>query len=164
MLCRFVRVLFVSVSKAQTNAPQTGFSQARDERKNMSSNSPKKSSVGQEPTESSQSNHDNRKKYPWTFKRVAALIGIIVLAGMYVVTLIAAIIDAPGSGRLFRTSLGLTIAIPIILWILIWCVGKFRPEGSMADFHILEDDKDRSSGKETPDSHSGSSGSGESKS
>lgn len=95
----------------------------------MYSDSPKKARDGQ----------NSKKKYPWTFKRAAALIGIVILAGMYVVTLIAAIVDAPGSGRLFRTSLGLTIAIPIILWILIWCVGKFRMKGSIADFHILED-------------------------
>ena len=65
-------------------------------------------------------------KSPWTAKRVAAIIGIILLAGLYLLTFISALIGTDSSGRLFRFSLGMTIAVPIFLWIFAWCIGKFR--------------------------------------
>lgn len=65
------------------------------------------------------STKDSNKKYPWTVKRGAALIGVILLVGMVVATLIAAIFESPGS-NLFRTLLGLDITIPIMLWIVIY--------------------------------------------
>ena len=55
------------------------------------------------------------QKAPWTVKRIAA----------------------PGAGKLFRFSLGMTIAVPIFLWIFIWCVGKLTDQGSMASLDIL---------------------------
>ena len=65
-------------------------------------------------------------KSPWTAKRVAAIIGIILLAGLYLLTFISALIGTESSGRLFRFSLGMTIAVPIFLWLFIWCISKFR--------------------------------------
>ena len=38
---------------------------------------------------------------------------------------IFAIIDSPNSGRMFQASLFATIAIPILLWIYLWCIQKF---------------------------------------
>ena len=72
------------------------------------------------------------QKAPWTVKRIAAVAGIVLLVAMYVVTLISALIGTPGAGKLFRFSLGMTIAVPIFLWIFIWCVGKLTDQGSMA--------------------------------
>ncbi len=65
-------------------------------------------------------------KSAWTAKRVAAIIGIVLLVGLYLLTLVSAIIGTEGSGRLFRFSLGMTIAVPIFLWIFLWCLGKFH--------------------------------------
>ena len=76
-------------------------------------------------------------KYPWTAKRIAAVIGIVLLAAMYVVTLISALIGTESAGRLFRFSLGMTIAVPIFLWIFIWCVGRFGNRHNMASLDIL---------------------------
>ena len=65
-------------------------------------------------------------KSPWTAKRVAAIIGIVLLVGLYLLTLISALIGSEDSGRLFRFSLGMTIAVPIFVCIFAWCIGKFR--------------------------------------
>ena len=65
-------------------------------------------------------------KAPWTAKRIAAIIGIVLLVGLYLLTFISALIGTEASGRLFRFSLGMTIAVPIFLWIFAWCIGKFR--------------------------------------
>ena len=88
------------------------------------------------------------QKAPWTAKRIAAVAGIVLLVAMYVVTFVSALIGTPGAGKLFRFSLGMTIAVPIFLWIFIWCVGKLTwifiwcvgkltDKGSMASLDIL---------------------------
>lgn len=71
-------------------------------------------------------------------RQVAAIIGIILLVAMYVVTLIAACMGSDSTGRLFRLCLGMTIAVPIFLWIFIWCVGVLTRKGSMADMDLLD--------------------------
>ena len=53
------------------------------------------------------------------------MIGIVLLVGLYILTFVSALIGTGGSGRLFRFSLGMTIAVPIFLWIFSWCIGKF---------------------------------------
>ena len=70
-------------------------------------------------------NKNEQEKAPSTVKRVAAVIGIILLVGLYLLTFVSAFLGSDSSGRLFRFSLGMTIAVPIFLWIFIWCVGKF---------------------------------------
>lgn len=70
-------------------------------------------------------NKNEQEKAPSTVKRVAAVIGIVLLVGLYLLTFVSAFLGTESSGRLFRFSLGMTIAVPIFLWIFIWCVGKF---------------------------------------
>ena len=77
------------------------------------------------------------QKAPWTAKRVAAIIGIVLLVALYVITLVSAFLGSEGSGRLFRFSLGMTIAVPIFLWIFIWCIGRFQNKRNMASLDIL---------------------------
>ena len=70
-------------------------------------------------------NGNKPEKAPWTAKRVAAVIGIVLLVGLYVLTFVSALLGTAGSGRLFRFSLGMTIAVPIFLWLFTWCIKKF---------------------------------------
>lgn len=77
------------------------------------------------------------QKAPWTVKRIAAVAGIVLLVAMYVLTLVSALMGTPGAARLFRFSLGMTIAVPIFLWIFIWCVGKITGKDNMASLDIL---------------------------
>lgn len=53
-------------------------------------------------------------------KRIAAIICVVLLVGMYVATLIVALLDFPGWDRLFQACLVATIGLPILLWIYIW--------------------------------------------
>ena len=69
-----------------------------------------------------------------TSKRLAALIGVILLAMMYVVTLIIAIVDVSASGRWFRMCLAATVAIPLLIWIYTWMYGKLTGRHTIADF------------------------------
>lgn len=54
------------------------------------------------------------KKTP---KRIAALICVILLLSLYIFTFIVALLDFPGSDRLFAACLIATIGVPILLWI-----------------------------------------------
>lgn len=59
-------------------------------------------------------------------KQVAAMICIVLLVGMYVATLIVALLDFPGWDRLFQACLVATIGLPILLWIYIWLYQQIK--------------------------------------
>lgn len=59
----------------------------------------------------------NRREGAGRGRRIAAWIGILLLAGMYLLTFAAALLARPGASTLFRMSLALTIALPIAIWI-----------------------------------------------
>lgn len=54
-----------------------------------------------------------------TTQKVLAIIGIALLVGLYLTTLITALIGSPAAIELFKVSVVGTITIPILLWIFI---------------------------------------------
>lgn len=50
-------------------------------------------------------------------KQIAAITGVILLAGMYLATLVFAVIDHPKTMELLKISIGFTILVPVLLWI-----------------------------------------------
>ena len=81
------------------------------------------------------SNKNNRQSKA-TSKQIVAIIGIILLAAMYILTLIAAIFDNPNSMLLFRACLIGTFTIPLLIWVYIWMYGKLTRKHTMADFDL----------------------------
>jgi len=81
----------------------------------------------------------SRETSSWTPRRIAALLGVILLAGMYVVSLIAALFDFPGSGTLFRVSFAMTLVVPIFLFIFIWAAGRMSGKRIISDPEAPED-------------------------
>ena len=71
-----------------------------------------------------------------TSKQVIAIIGIVLLVLMYIVTLIAAIVDSSVSGRLFWMCLYATVVIPILIWVYTWMYGKLTQKHTFADFDL----------------------------
>ncbi|MCR5719286.1 MAG: hypothetical protein K6F84_01855 [Lachnospiraceae bacterium] len=67
-------------------------------------------------------------------KRIAALLGVILLVSLYIVTFIVSVVDKSSGGKLFSICLVATLVIPIMSWITIWMVGKLSGKGSIADF------------------------------
>ncbi len=55
----------------------------------------------------------------WTLKRVVAIIAIALLVGLYILTLVAALLSTPESSTLFRVSLILTVVIPVLSYLII---------------------------------------------
>ncbi len=58
-------------------------------------------------------------------KRILAVIGIILLAAMYLITLLLAIFRTEETQNLFYGFVLLDIAVPIIIWILSFMVQHF---------------------------------------
>lgn len=50
-------------------------------------------------------------------KRILSVLVVILLAGMYIVSFIFALIDSPDAFECLKISIGLTILIPVLLWI-----------------------------------------------
>ena len=61
----------------------------------------------------------------WNGKRIVALLGVVVLASMYVISLIFAIFARPEAMSLFMGSLACTIFIPIAIYAYIWFYNLF---------------------------------------
>ena len=65
-------------------------------------------------------------------QRIAAMIGVILLLALVIATVLAAIFDP--SGNLFKALLFASIALPILLWIYIWMIGRLTGRSTIADF------------------------------
>lgn len=74
-----------------------------------------------------------KNTHKMTSKQLAALIGVVLLAALYVVTLIVAIVDTSSSGKWFRICLLATFTIPLLIWIYTWMYGKLTGRHTIAD-------------------------------
>lgn len=81
-------------------------------------------------------NESNQEKPPVPAsrpKRIAAWICILALIALYIATFLTAILDTPGSGQMFRTCLGATIVLPVLLWMYLWLYGRLRERDKTSD-------------------------------
>ena len=71
-------------------------------------------------------------KKKFTFKQIAAVVGLLLIVGMYVASFIFALTAKPGAEGMFMASLVATVIVPIVLYIFIaldkWAK-KNAPEG-----------------------------------
>lgn len=49
-------------------------------------------------------------------KRILALAGVLLLAGLYASTLVTALMDSPQAGDWFKASVACTIGVPVVLY------------------------------------------------
>ncbi len=49
-------------------------------------------------------------------RRCLAIIGALLLAGMYAVSIVLALTDDPGAMNAFRASLYCTVIVPVLIW------------------------------------------------
>ncbi|WP_051226707.1 HAD family hydrolase [Butyrivibrio sp. MC2013] len=83
---------------------------------------------------------DNKNK--WTFKRIAALVGVVLLVGMYLALLVTAFIIPEKSLELFFGAIGVTVAVPIMLWIIIWMAGVLTGRHTIASLDAMTSNMD----------------------
>ena len=79
-----------------------------------------------------------------TAKQIAAIVCIVLLAALYLITLLSAIFAFPGWQRLFSGCLICTVAVPILLWIFhLAFTGSFEQKHTIASFDIGQTDAGR---------------------
>ena len=80
-----------------------------------------------------------KKKYPMTARRIAALIGIILLAALYASTLVFALLDSPAAKGLLMAAIFCTIVVPVLLYAMTIVAGRLRGSGSSGQKQPPED-------------------------
>ena len=61
-------------------------------------------------------------------KQVLAIIAIIIMVGLYVLTLVFALSGRSDWWNLFMASIAATVLIPLILWLFLRMVDKLKGE------------------------------------
>lgn len=65
-------------------------------------------------------------------KQVAAIICLVLLAALYLMTLVFAIFKFPGSDKLLIACIAGTIILPVLAWAFIWLYGKMTHKKTIA--------------------------------
>lgn len=73
-----------------------------------------------------------------TLQKVLAIIAICLLVGLYITTLVTALIGSPAAIELFKVCVVATITIPILLWIFISIFKRVKSDVDEA--HASEDE------------------------
>lgn len=81
-----------------------------------------------------------KEKKKRTPKQFAALICVIILAGMYLFTLIVACLDFPDADKWFAACLFATIGLPILLWVYLWLYGLMRNNRTTLPTDLIPND------------------------
>lgn len=71
-------------------------------------------------------------------KRIFAIIGIVLLVGLYVFTLIAAIMARPEKSELFTVALYSSVVIPCLIFVYARTYDFFKARGEKKAKEILE--------------------------
>ncbi len=74
-------------------------------------------------------------------KRIAAMLGIILLVGLSVASLIIAFLDFEGKSQVLFSCLAAAVLLPIFIWIMIWMFGIMSKRKTIASFRSEEMDK-----------------------
>ena len=54
-----------------------------------------------------------------TFKQIVAACGIVLLLGMYIVSIVLACLAKPGAADMFMASIAMTVGLPILLYVIL---------------------------------------------
>lgn len=72
------------------------------------------------------------KKNP---KRIVAVVALILIVLLIIAFVISAFTAGPGeAGNRFMTLLYCVVAIPILAWLLLFCIGKMQKKPTMEEF------------------------------
>lgn len=77
--------------------------------------------------------HVEKKSHGNRFRRILALVGVILIAGLYIATFVLAVVvnSSELTRMLFRAALVSTVMIPVFLYVVIWLhrvLSKYRYE------------------------------------
>ncbi len=75
------------------------------------------------------------------YKRVLAWCGIVILVGMYLFLLFEALTGSPETYNVFLGCVAATVAVPILLWLLIWSIGALTGRHTIASLDPMSSNK-----------------------
>ena len=84
---------------------------------------------------------DDNKEATKPYKRVLAWVGIVLLVGMYLLLLYEALTGSPDTYNVFLGCVAATIAVPILLWLLIWAIGAITGRHTVASLDPMTSNK-----------------------
>lgn len=61
-------------------------------------------------------------------KRILAIIGIVILAGLYIAALILAIIGSESTNKMFMACICATVLVPVMMWVYSWLYKLLKKE------------------------------------
>ena len=102
------------------------------------------------------------------FQRVCALVTLILIALLYLATIVCLFIKSEQANTFLRISVGCTIVLPFVAWGLIWFSGILLKRHTIADLDLMGIPSDHSdkyfnaSDSETSDSETSDSGASDS--
>lgn len=70
-----------------------------------------------------------------TLQRIFALAGAVLLAGLYIVTLVLAFMHSELAGALFRASFAFTILLPVLLYAMTLVYRLLKDRYKKEDIH-----------------------------
>ncbi|MCD8011798.1 MAG: hypothetical protein LUG99_01215 [Lachnospiraceae bacterium] len=76
-----------------------------------------------------------------TLKRIAAMIGVILLVGMYLATLILALSSSPQAQNLLMASIVCTVVIPILIYAMELVARMLGPSSSEEEDNLAKNKK-----------------------
>ncbi|MBP5198939.1 MAG: hypothetical protein J6033_07795 [Lachnospiraceae bacterium] len=85
-------------------------------------------------------NQAEEKKSKVTVKQVFAILGIVVLAGLYLLTLAAAMMGQGSVTGLFTICVIATFVVPLLIWVMIWGVGAITSKKTIASVNLGGED------------------------
>ena len=62
-------------------------------------------------------------------KQILAIIGIIIIAALYITTLLLAILGNEQTDKWFTVSIAATILVPLLMWIYSWLYKLLKRDG-----------------------------------
>lgn len=63
-----------------------------------------------------------------TLKRILALAGVVIIVGLYVTTLVIALVGGENSGKFLIASIVATVVIPTLLYIFNWLYNMIKED------------------------------------
>ena len=66
-------------------------------------------------------------------KQILAIIGIIILAGLYITTLVLAIVNNELTQRFFIASIVCTVVVPVLIYVYQWLYRLIKKDASQEE-------------------------------
>lgn len=86
-----------------------------------------------------------------TGKQILAIIGLLILVGMYVASFVCAILARPEAMGMFMTSLAMTIVIPVLMYLLLLMIKNREAKKGEMTYKELKDYNKRLKKGEDPE-------------